>query len=178
LKYWLAKPDCPPAIKECKTLLDKIYKPKQDDTSPDLGARAAFRAYLKHNGVYLARSSTHVGNSLVYFYPHGDKVSSAIPGCIKYIFESESTPLLAIQRQLPLPSTVTDPYRHYPHFPAKLFSTQLSPSLEVVQVDWVLCHYARWAISSEHVVVLSLVRVSQSLNAQQLFLMHNILRIS
>ena len=28
LKRWLAKPDCPTVIKECKLLFDKIYFPK------------------------------------------------------------------------------------------------------------------------------------------------------
>ena len=28
LKHWLAKPDCPAVIKECKALFNKIYAPK------------------------------------------------------------------------------------------------------------------------------------------------------
>ena len=32
LKCWLAKPDCPAVIKECKVLFDKIYAPKVPDS--------------------------------------------------------------------------------------------------------------------------------------------------
>jgi hypothetical protein len=33
LKHWLARDDCPPAIKECKILFDKAYAPKVSDES-------------------------------------------------------------------------------------------------------------------------------------------------
>jgi len=32
LRCWLAKPDCPPVMKECKVLFDKIYLPKVSDS--------------------------------------------------------------------------------------------------------------------------------------------------
>ena len=31
LKRWLARADCPPAIRECKTLFDKAYAPRVPD---------------------------------------------------------------------------------------------------------------------------------------------------
>ena len=68
--------------------------------------------------------------------------------------------VFGVQHQLKAPQGVLDPFEPYPHFAAKLSSSRLSEELEVVQVDWVLCHFARWQISLEHVVVLSLSQVS------------------
>jgi len=123
-------------------------------------AKAVMRARLRHRGIIYAISSTHLGNSLVHFYPHGDRSKSPIPGCIKFIFEQQGRMVFAVQHQLEAPQGVLDPFEPYPHFAAKLYSSRLSEELEVVHVDWVLCHFARWQISSEHVVVLSLSRVS------------------
>ena len=116
-------------------------------------------AWLRHHGVIYAISSTHLGNSLILFYPHGDKSKSPIPGCIKFIFE-QGRLVFTVQRQLEAAQGVLDPFEPYPHFSAKLYSSCLSEELEVVHVDWVLCHFVCWQISSEHVVVLSLSRVS------------------
>ena len=191
LKQWLARPDCPPVIKECKILFDKAYAPKVHDVVSGIDddrdgvfmetsftddhpapcivpdelrhftkkAKVVMRARLRHHGVIYAISSTHLGNSLILFYPHGDKSKSPIPGCIKFIFE-QGRLVFAVQRQLEAAQGVLDPFEPYPHFSAKLYSSCLSEELEVVHVDWVLCHFARWQISSEHVVVLSLSRVS------------------
>jgi hypothetical protein len=135
-------------------------------TPPDLQhlvthPKVVLSARYRHNGVMYARSSTHVGNSLVYFYPDGDRNSSAIHGSIKYIFKSKSNSFrFAVQRQLPLPSGVTDPFAPYPHFPAMLCSSQLQSALDIVEVDWVITHYARWEMSQMLAVVLTLYRVS------------------
>jgi len=115
------------------------------------------RARLRHNGVMLATSKTHIGNSLVQFYPRGNR-SMLVPGSIKYIYQERGRFVLAIQRQLPA-DDVSDPYAIYPHFPAKLYSSSLSRELERVEPDWIYAHYARWKVSSTQSVVLSLSRV-------------------
>jgi hypothetical protein len=53
-----------------------------------------------------------------------------------------------------------DPFQLYPHFPAKLYSSQLDTKLESIKVDWVVTHFARWTPSPDLAVVLSLSRVS------------------
>ena len=116
-------------------------------------------ARAKLRGVVYARSETHEGNSLVLFYPNGDRSSKPIPGCIKYIYSLDGHHYsFAVRRQLQ-PGQVRDAYALYPYFPAEVYSTQFSESLEVVRGDWIFCHYARWQFSSEHVVVLNLSRV-------------------
>ena len=49
-----------------------------------------------------------------------------------------------------------------PYFPASMYSSKYSPSLECVDFDSIFCHYARWDVSPDRSVVLSLSRVSYS----------------
>ena len=111
LKRWLTKPDCPAVIKECKQLFDKVYAPKvlDSDHSNNLPVDVAdnipamhtrtipddlhgllvhaneviMSARVRHKGIVYSSSKTHLGNSLVYFYPRGNKASLPILGCIK-----------------------------------------------------------------------------------------------
>ncbi|KAH9940334.1 hypothetical protein B0H21DRAFT_659818, partial [Amylocystis lapponica] len=158
LRRWLSRPDCPPALRECKVLFDKVFHgadtPVEDEA---IMSAVTLAARLKHRGVIFTRHSTHVGNSLVFFYPEGDRTRRRpVPGSIKYVFDGK----FAVQRQIPVYDGTTDPFRHYPGFPAKLYSADLSTTLEVVEVEWVTGHYARWLMPSGKVVVLSLSRVS------------------
>jgi hypothetical protein len=122
-------------------------------------SRIVLRARFTHDGVVYARSSTHLGNSLIFFYPRDDKSSPPIPGSIKYIFDTRDGTAFAVQRHLmPEPGTI-DPFALYPDFPARLYSTSLNDTLEMVKVGWITSHFARWQISPEHVVVLSLSKV-------------------
>ena len=52
-----------------------------------------------------------------------------------------------------------DPYIEWPHFPARVYSTSLSPQLEGVDPEWIVSQYARWAFDKDHAVVLNLSRV-------------------
>ncbi|KIO01080.1 hypothetical protein M404DRAFT_151262, partial [Pisolithus tinctorius Marx 270] len=184
---WLSHTDCPPAIRECKILLDRVYR--QDDAcdfdtdglvSPqadNLGTmnvphdlwelvgqrKVVLCANVKHStGVYYSRLSSHVGNSLILFYPGGNRSLPPVPGSIKYIYQSGDSFVFAVQRQHPLTAgkkESMDPFAQYPHFPAKLYSSTLEETLESIRCSWVSGHYARWAVSSDTAVVLSLCRV-------------------
>jgi hypothetical protein len=194
LRRWLARSDCPPAIKECKVLFDKAYAPKHNEYSgiaqsdevfmdgsgsnrqqsvsvpSDLqplidGSKVILHAWCHLHGLVYAHSSTHLGNSLIHFYPGGNKSSPPIPGSIKYIFATQNTVAFAVQRHLNMQPGTIDPFAAYPDFPAKLYASALADELEVVELDWVTCHFARWQISSEHVVVLSLSKVSTKINS-------------
>lgn len=121
--------------------------------------RAKFCARITHNGVGYSTSSAHLGNSLVLFYPTQNQASPPVPGCIKYITVDESKELLYVQRHLPVTSGTIDPFLAYPHFPAQLYSSELSSNFEVIPVERLKCHYARWSITPENVVVLSLSHV-------------------
>ncbi|KAF8589288.1 hypothetical protein K439DRAFT_1333119, partial [Ramaria rubella] len=98
LQRWLGRSDCPPAIKECKLLFDKAYAPQCDEyISSNLDQnflssskpvpvpcdlqhlvkqpKVIFHAWLPFGCIIYARYSTHCGNSLVFFYPSGDKTT-------------------------------------------------------------------------------------------------------
>jgi hypothetical protein len=130
LRGWLARPDCPPAIQECRALFDRVYAPKSatnlsqvltEDpindvvqvpecatTSPvpeDLyilirRRTAVLRATLKFHGVVYSRASTHLGNSQILFYPRGDRSLSPIPASIKYIYGTLTEEVLFAVRRL------------------------------------------------------------------------------
>jgi hypothetical protein len=182
LKRRLSSSGCPEVLRQCKVLLDKAFgihneEDEEDEETytsplvtppPDLvplinADKVILRARLRDKNVIYARSSTHVGNSLVHFYSGGSTSSPAVPGSIKYIFRTSDGPFtFAVHRQLPVSDDTPDPFRHYPHFPAKLYSSSLSDRLELVQVDWVMAHFARWQSSELHAVVVSLSKVCKN----------------
>ncbi|KAG2137126.1 uncharacterized protein EDB93DRAFT_1091336 [Suillus bovinus] len=149
LHRWLARTDCPPAIQECRALFDKVYAPK-----------AVLRASLKFDGIVYCRASTHMGNSQIFFYPNGDKSLTPVAASIKYIYGTLTGEMLfAVQRHLLLDNNRTiDPFSMYPDFPAKLYSTNFQSRLEKAKVSWVVSHFARWAVSDSHIVILSVSR--------------------
>lgn len=108
-------------------------------------------------------SSAHLGNSLVLFYPHGDRSEPPIPGSIKYIFLRDGQWIFAVQRQCAAQDGIVDPFKVYTDFPAQLYSSGSTNKVEAVQVDWVMCHFVWWEISLGHVVMLSLSCVCISL---------------
>ena len=88
--------------------------------------------------------------------------TAALPGIIKYIIcKAQNHILFAVQKHLDLPRSTPDPFSPYPHFPAKLYSAALG-DLEIVEVDWVMSHFAQWQTSPELVVIVSLSKASHS----------------
>ncbi|KAF8591820.1 hypothetical protein K439DRAFT_1644119 [Ramaria rubella] len=166
LHHWLRRPDFPPAIKECSKLFEKAYSSKgYDDLIPhddvdNLNVLPLPQTFPeeKQDGVVYATSSAHLGNSLIQFYPGGRKNVLLSPGSIQYIFYHGGEMTFAVRHQQPAIDDIVDPFKPYPHFPAKLYSSDLSEQLEIVKVNWVVGHFARWSISQNHVVVLSLSR--------------------
>lgn len=178
LKRWLARPDCPPFLKECKEVFDKAFGSSQPVSGTENIANSAFESVpmdLKHlfpdpkialrarhrfDDTLFSRASTHVGNSLVLYYPAGDHSKAAVPGSIQNIVVKPNKDVVyVVRRQLPLASNSADPFRFYPHFLAKSYSKSLSPKLELVRPEWVISHYARWTWNEDSAVVLTLSRV-------------------
>ena len=181
LRHWLARPDCPAFIKECKLLFDKYISNSgtfNSKISFDVPQRApkqavptdlqlltsqkylVLHAHTNFGGTNFSWRSTHQSNSLIMFYPGGNQSSPPIPGCIRYIFEDDGQIQLAVQWQLPARADIIDPFRHYPYFPAHLYSSASVKDLEVVHLEWVMCHCARWHFSAKYDVILPLLQVS------------------
>lgn len=181
LKHWLARPDCPPFIEECKRVFDQAFGNTAEDDK-NLISQSAFRpvpAFLRgiiksqkvalrarhhYDHVTFSRMSTHLGNSLIMFYPSGDHSNKPVPGSINYIVAQDGGEVVYVIRRQQPSSGVIDPFSPYPHFHAKIYSTALSEILEVVKPEWVLSHYARWDLDEKHAVVLSLSRVCSILS--------------
>ncbi|KAG2740030.1 hypothetical protein P692DRAFT_20755838 [Suillus brevipes Sb2] len=181
LKCWLNRPSCPPIFREVKLLFDKFVSPSINANPSDVSEnrplppttkenipedlrhliqvrRAVLHARTLHEGFVYTRDSTHVGNSLILYYPDGLRNVQPTPGTIKYIFETERGVCFAVRYHLPLHSHL-DPFRHYPHFPAHLFSSALAEHLTIVMPEWVVSHLARWNFSPQHIVAVSLSQV-------------------
>lgn len=121
----------------------------------------ALRARYHYDDVGFSKASTHVGNSLIMYYTDGKFKAPPVPGSIEYIIvKRDKKVVYAVRTQLPASSNMDDPFRFYPHFPAKVYSPNLSPTMTIVEPEWVLSHYARWQMDEDRVVVLTLSRVS------------------
>jgi len=122
--------------------------------------RIALRARYSFDGVMFARSSTQVGNSLIVYYAD-QKTTNPIAGSIEYIVSRrDGSTSFIVRRQMPLDIGSIDPFSIYPQFPARLYSTKLSPQLEVITPTMVMSHYARWQVNEQEAVVVVLLRVS------------------
>ena len=136
-------------------------KPTPDDLRALINRdRVTLQARYRADGVIYSRAQTHVGNSLVLYYPHGDRTSSAVPGSIQYIFSVDGSLRFAVRRYNAPKLTYSDPFAQYPDFPARLWAIDGTERLEVVEVAWVLSHFAQYRVSETDVVVLTLSQVS------------------
>lgn len=185
LRRWLNRPDCPEALRQVKCFFDKAYGSWNFSTTtsttesstkhrasthpsvpadllpllpPDDLGRLTLVARCKHESYTLSRSSTHVGNSLVLYYPRS-QASTAEYGSIKYIYQVDQRVVLAVQRQLP--TSENDPFQYYTDFPATVRSARLGP-LELVDQTSVICQFLRWKMPTGDVVVLPLYKVGDS----------------
>ncbi|HEV7738574.1 MAG TPA: hypothetical protein VGO47_14535 [Chlamydiales bacterium] len=187
LRQWLLRHDAPDAIKECQKIFEKYYGVQGDHYVPFTETlidehcendninvekmlpeelqkllrkqRAVLHARVKYDGIFYATVSAHLGNSLIVFYPDGKLLLPLVVGCIEYIIREGTSVLLAVHRQRGMPATnIIDPFSKYPHFPAKIYLNDLESQLELVKLEWVAGHVARWTLSSEYVVILFLSR--------------------
>ena len=173
----MRRPDRSPAIKECIRFIKKVKGWHDDDDDDDDVFLSAAKpipsnlrdllgihegqstARIRYNGETYARSTAHVGNSLIRFYPSGNMQSSLVPGQIEYIIKQRHQTILFIRRHLELEKPVSDPFQYYPHFPVELYSSNLHDELEMVELDWIFSHFARYKMHSERVAILCLSRV-------------------
>jgi hypothetical protein len=175
LRQWLERQDCPAAIRECKSLLDKSYG-KGHPPSDDKFVRAPVpqelssllksthfnrAANIRHCGVTLSRHTTHLGNSLVLAHIGGRQSAvQSVPVKIRHIFRLDDGSIqLAISRLRATPAGTVDPFEAFPHFNARLYSSQFDHKLEIIKLDQVDNHYAFCTLSSEYSAVVDLSRV-------------------
>jgi hypothetical protein len=164
LRRWLRRPNCLEVVRQFKNLFDKAFSSGTANSStnepgPQSPLPDREQAHHSCNGVIFSRSSTHLGNSLVLYYPTLSSVDP-IAGSIQSIQCSGSQVYFYIKRQAPLPLTKYDPFCRYPSFPAKLYSSKMVDGPDdVVPVESAVSHVARFELSSERAVILNLSRV-------------------
>jgi hypothetical protein len=158
IRWWLSQDDCPEVIRQFKSFFDKAFS---RETLRDSRDRSGEVAHIVQDGVRYSRATTHLGNSLVSYYPSKSATLPVI-GSIQKIIAREQHVQLTIRRQAPLPSGVYDPFLRYPSFPARLYSSRMLEDAEdYVPVTSLVCHVARFNLpGSEVVAILILSRVS------------------
>lgn len=157
LRWWLHRDDCPEALRQFKLLFDEAFsrKPQKDDEK--YHPRRTEVAHITYNGVNYSRATTHLGNSLVLYYP-SPKINTPIAGSIEKIMVLGTAVKLSIRRQMQLPPGSYDPFLRYPAFPARLYSAEMGEALDVVPLGSVLSHVARYKFLNQ-AMILNLSRV-------------------
>ena len=106
-----------------------------------------------------SRASTQVGNSLILYIEQGS--GKVIAGSIEQISAHESDLEFRVRRQAPLPAGKNDPFKRFPDFPAKTYSSAMSTQVDIIHPKSIIGHYARFKFSDERTVVVDLSKVSQ-----------------
>ncbi|KAJ7658858.1 hypothetical protein DFH06DRAFT_990078 [Mycena polygramma] len=161
LRRFLNRSDCPEVIKQLKVLFDLSFSPRNDRSEESAPAEnGKDRAHYTYQGVNYSRASTHLGNSLVLYYPSG--APSAIAGSIQRIGTEGEKTIFHIQRQAPLPAGKFDPFAPFPHFPPKTYSSRMEDVVDKVSPSSILSHCTRYEFTDDRAVILDLSRVSRT----------------
>jgi hypothetical protein len=185
LQRWLSREDAPYPIKECAALLEKYIPKRQRGTAVDysfplpndmevepndedpqvqpvptwihstqISGELAFRKKVSYKGTVYACSESHLGNSNVLFFTSNSR--KIIPGRIRHIFIHNDRTYFGLSQHLDKNNTFVDPFIPYKDFPAKVFSSNYSKDLTIVDGENVVCHFARLSLNFDHSVILSL----------------------
>ncbi|KAE9384265.1 hypothetical protein BT96DRAFT_781174, partial [Gymnopus androsaceus JB14] len=164
LRRWLNRKDCPELVRALKDLFNKSFKSAQQQLSgqEEPQAHSSFSssdcAHYTYKGVNYSRAQTHLGNSLVRYYPSPSSNQAAV-GSIQQINIQQGHPIFYVQRQESLPSHKYDPFRRYPWFFAKMYSSRMSSGpLDIIPASSVFSHVARYNCSGDRAVILTLSR--------------------
>lgn len=155
----MGRSNCPALIRQVKVFFDKAFSPGTHVPTkcPPNSSREA--AHHVHGNINYSRASTHLGNSLVLYYPTANS-TTAVVGSIDKITLSPDGAQLLITRQAPLPPGGYDPFRRYPSFPATVYSSEMdSGPKDKVSFDSIVSHVARFKFSNNRAVILNLSRV-------------------
>ncbi|KAJ7604975.1 hypothetical protein FB45DRAFT_767830 [Roridomyces roridus] len=158
LRRWLCRPDCPEVIKQFKAIFDRVFTRRSEACDTDTFAHDGEHAYYKLNGVTYSRASTHLGNSLILYYP-STSATSPVPGSIEKIVSLGSAVSFVVRPQEPLSPTLQDPFLRYsPYFPAKMYSSKMQHKAYTISPTVVLSHCARFQCSNDRAVIVNLAR--------------------
>ncbi|KAK0483121.1 hypothetical protein EDD18DRAFT_1047902, partial [Armillaria luteobubalina] len=159
IRRWMQKHNCPELILQLKHLFDKAFTTSKGGFKIESEAKEqAEHAYYTYQGVTFSRSRTHLGGSLVLFYPT-PSCSEPVAGSIQKIVTRGNEPCFYIRRQRPLSPSAFDPFQRYTFFSARSYSSDMSSDPEdKVHPSSVLSHVARYNYSHKRAVILNLSR--------------------
>lgn len=162
LRRWLCRSDCPEAIRQVKRLFDKSFVPANavSETKEFMEMRGSHRAYAKYDGVNFSGFKTHKGNASIIYRPTATEATVA--GQIQWIENvqtSEGTSLrLHVLPHNRLSKSVHDPFLRFPHFDATTYSSTLSETEDIIDLDDIVAHAARYDYSHGRSVFVNLSR--------------------
>ncbi|KAJ3897622.1 hypothetical protein F5879DRAFT_760144, partial [Lentinula edodes] len=154
--------DCPPLLKYCGQLINKVYglSKLEGETGESDNIETGQLCLTPFGNYYAIPEATGKANSYVCFFPDGDRQAEWAAGQIRHIFCENGKTRFAIRRSHPIasPSNKQDPFKLFWNqgFQAKMFSSLFSNELELVEYDWVLAHTARWELCPGKTVCLCL----------------------
>jgi hypothetical protein len=159
IRRWLRRSDCPMAVKVLKTLFDQCFVPagavnQGDELRPMKGPR---RAYAKCDGVNFSPLKTHAGNATIFY--RASRSQRAVGGQIQYIENIDSQSVrIHVRPYLPLPKSLYDPFLRYPHLSATTYSSALGEGVDIISLDDIIAHAARFSYSHDRTVLVNLSR--------------------
>ncbi|KAK7467556.1 hypothetical protein VKT23_004609 [Stygiomarasmius scandens] len=157
IRRWLGRPDCPQVIKEVKRLFDKAFVPINsdfeytDDPSPGQSL-----LHYRSDGITFSCSAVHAGNATIV-YRVADS-PGRLAGQIQHIFATNHSVVFHVRRQAPAAANHFDPFKRYPHFPARIYSSYMADIIDVVFPEDVVSHGARYDFADGRSVVCDLTR--------------------
>lgn len=162
IRRWLHRPDCPEAIKQLKVLFDKSFVPANTtpQTEEFVEMKGTYRAYARFDGVNFSGVDTHAGNANIFYRPSPNQ--TPVAGQIQRI-ENKPTPnrtilLLHVRPYKKLPKHLYDPFLRYPHFSATTYSSTLHLTEDVITLEDIISHAARFDYSLGRSVLVNLSR--------------------
>lgn len=162
IRRWLRRPDCPEAVRQLKILFDKCFIPAnaakpEEEPKPMKGSR---RAYANWGGVNFSPSSTHAGNATIIYRP--SPTAKPIGGQIQQIQNIEEgngfTVRVHVRPYERLSKSLYDPFLRYPHLLATTYSSMLRETEDVIELDDIVAHAARFDYSHNRTVLVNLSR--------------------
>lgn len=161
IRRWLRRPDCPEAVRQLKVMFDKCFKPLngtvKEDNRPQKGSR---RAYAKWDSANFSPSKTHSGNATIIYRPSPAK--NPIGGVIQEIRNVDTTSGFTIEVHVrpfeSLPASLYDPFSRYPYLSAKSYSSTLREKADIIALDAIVAHAARFDYTHNRTVLVNLCR--------------------
>ena len=84
IRWWLKRDNCPEVIRQFKVVFDRAFSQKARPVGDDWRERLGEVANIVRDGVHYSRAATHLGNSLVSYYP-SQSASVPVVGSIQKI---------------------------------------------------------------------------------------------